>query len=182
MPVNWTGPRNRAREALLGTFLTQSKVSVSSTGVASVPRAGIQQFFRERGLRCTPQRFAVLDLLVNHPGHPTAEEMFRGVNRSDPRASRATIYNSLRVLIDAGLVREFIQEGRSSRFGAHIGSHHHFLCDRCGKLEDIEWFSLKGVPQRREVGRRKVREYELVLRGVCEACSAPRRPRKNPIQ
>ena len=149
--------------------------------MTAVPRAGIQQFFRERGLRCTPQRFAVLDLLVNHPGHPTAEELFRGVNRSDPRASRATIYNSLRVLIDAGLVREFIQEGRSSRFGAHIGNHHHFLCDRCGKLEDIAWFSLKGVPRRREVGRRQVREYELVLRGVCEACSAPR-PRKNPIQ
>jgi Fur family peroxide stress response transcriptional regulator len=146
--------------------------------VAPVPTSDIQKFLRERGLRCTPQRFAVLDWLVNHPGHPTAEEMFRQINRTDPRASRATIYNSLRALMDAGLVREFVQEGRSSRFGAHLGSHHHFLCDRCGKLEDIAWFSVRGLPRRREVGRRKVREYELVFRGVCESCRVPRAWRK----
>jgi Fur family transcriptional regulator, peroxide stress response regulator len=143
--------------------------------VQPVPRSEIQQFLRDRGLRCTAQRFAVLDLLVNHPGHPTAEEMSRQINRADPRASRATIYNTLRALMGAGLVREFVQEGRSSRFGAHVGSHHHFLCDRCGKLEDIAWFGVQGLPRRREVGRRKVREYELVFRGLCEACSAPRR-------
>jgi len=150
--------------------------------MASAPRADVQRYLRERGLRCTPQRFAVLDLLVNHPGHPTAEEMFREVNRADPRASRATIYNTLRALMHAGLVREFVQEGRSSRFGAHLGSHHHFLCERCGKLEDIAWFDVKGLPRRREVGRRKVREYELVFRGVCESCGAPRARRKLAIR
>jgi Fur family peroxide stress response transcriptional regulator len=158
-------------------LLTQSKFSINVIYVSQVPRSDIQKFLRERGLRCTPQRFAVLDLLVNNPGHPTAEEMFRQINRADPRASRATIYNTLRALMDARLVREFVQEGRSSRFGAHVGSHHHFLCDRCGKLEDIEWFSVAGLPRRREVGQRKVREYELVFRGLCESCS--RRGRLN---
>lgn len=137
-----------------------------------------EQFFRNRGLRCTPQRFAVLDFLLKNPAHPTAEEIFQEINRSDPRASRATIYNNLRVLIDAGLVREFVQANRSARFGAQVVRHHHFVCDRCGKIEDIDWFDLQGIPRRRELGPRMVREYELVLRGTCEDCKVPRRPKK----
>lgn len=140
-----------------------------------------EQLVRARRLRCTPQRFAVLQYLLENPVHPTAEEIFRKINRLYPRASRATVYNNLRVLMDAGLVREFVQTSRSSRFGAQVNRHHHFICDRCGKIEDITWFSLKGVGQRREVGGRAVREYELVLRGVCAACQASPRGKKTSI-
>ena len=57
------------------------------------------------GLRCTPQRYAVMAFLMEHTGHPMAAEIFEGVNRLDPRSSRATTYNNLRDLVQAGLVR-----------------------------------------------------------------------------
>ena len=57
------------------------------------------------GLRCTPQRYAVMAFLMERNGHPTAAEIFEAVNRVDPRSSRATTYNNLRDFVQAGLVR-----------------------------------------------------------------------------
>ena len=59
----------------------------------------IEDSFRRAGLRCTPQRYGVMDFLVRRPVHATADEIHRALNRSGPRASRATVYNSLRALI-----------------------------------------------------------------------------------
>ena len=105
-------------------------------------RPEIEASFRRAGLRCTPQRYGVMEFLVRRPVHATADEIHRALNRSDPRASRATVYNSLRALIKAGLVREVILEGSAARFDAKVYRHHHFICDRCGRVEDIEWFDL----------------------------------------
>ena len=123
------------------------------------------------GLRCTPQRFAVMKFLVGHAGHPTAAEIFEAVNRLDPRSSRATTYNNLRDLVQAGLVREVAVEGRAARFDARGVPHHHFICDRCGKVEDIEWYHVPR-PASGSLGRRILRECELIFRGLCAKCAS----------
>jgi Fur family transcriptional regulator, peroxide stress response regulator len=93
-------------------------------------------------LRCTPQRYAVMAFLMQQAGHPTAVEIFEAVNRVDPRSSRATIYNNLRDLVQAGLVREVAVEGRAARFDVKGLRHHHFICDRCGNVEDLDWYDV----------------------------------------
>jgi len=125
------------------------------------------------GLRCTPQRYAVMACLMEHTGHPTAAEIFEAVNRVDPRSSRATTYNNLRDLVKAGLVREVAAEGRAGRFDATGMRHHHFICDRCSNVEDVEWYDVPR-PVSRSLGKRVVRECELIFRGLCTKC-APRR-------
>jgi Fur family peroxide stress response transcriptional regulator len=125
------------------------------------------------GLRCTPQRYAVMAFLVEHNRHPTAAEIFAAVNRVDPRSSRATIYKNLVDLVQAGLVREVAVEGRSARFDARGIQHHHFICDRCGNVEDMEWFAVP-KPATRSLGKRILRECELIFRGLCTKC-APKR-------
>jgi len=124
------------------------------------------------GLRCTPQRYAVMAFLMDHSGHPTAAEIFKAVNRVDPRSSRATTYNNLRDLVKAGLVREVAVEGRAARFDAKDVRHHHFICDRCGNVEDVEWYDVPR-PRSRSIGKRVVRECQLIFRGLCTKC-APR--------
>src|SRR5664279_2959115 len=74
----------------------------------------IKRSLEGSGLRCTPQRYAVMAFLMEHNRHPTAVEIFEAVNRLDPRSSRATTYNNLRDLVKAGLVREVAIEGRSA--------------------------------------------------------------------
>src|SRR5947207_15685631 len=98
----------------------------------------IRRSLEGSGLRCTPQRYAVMAFLMEHNRHPTAAEIFEAVNRLDPRSSKATIYNNLRDLVQAGLVREVAVEGRAARFDAKGMRHHHFICDRCGNVEYIE--------------------------------------------
>src|SRR6266516_568022 len=82
----------------------------------------IKRSLQGSGLRCTPQRYAVMACLMEHTGHPTATEIFEAVNRVDPRSSRATTYNNLRDLVRAGLVREVAVEGRAARFFANANS------------------------------------------------------------
>jgi Fur family peroxide stress response transcriptional regulator len=129
----------------------------------------IKQALEGSGLRCTPQRYAVMAFLMEQNKHPTAVEIFEAVNRLDPRSSRATTYNNLRDLVQAGLVREVAIEGRAARFDAKGLRHNHFICDRCGAVEDIEWFDL-ATPAPASLGKRVLRECELIFRGLCAQC------------
>ena len=133
----------------------------------------IRKSLEGSGLRCTPQRYAVMAFLLEHNSHPTAVEIFEAVNRADPRCSRATTYNNLRDLVEAGLVREVAVEGRAARFDAKGVRHHHFICDRCGNVEDVEWYDVP-KPASGSLGKRIVHECELIFRGLCAKC-APRR-------
>jgi Fur family transcriptional regulator, peroxide stress response regulator len=136
----------------------------------------IKSRLESSGLRCTPQRYAVMEFLIANNTHPTAAEIFETVNRIDPRSSRATVYNNLRDLVEAGLVREVAVEGRAARFDVKRFRHHHFICDRCGNVEDMEWYDVPR-PASRNVGNRLIRECELILRGLCTKC-APRKSKR----
>jgi Fur family peroxide stress response transcriptional regulator len=125
----------------------------------------------DSGVKFTPQRYCVMAFLMESAGHPTAAEIFDGVNRLDPRSSRATVYRNLNDLVDAGLVREVAVEGRSARFDLKETQHHHFICDRCGTVEDMDWFDVPR-PAAASVGTRVVRECELILRGLCTKCAS----------
>jgi Fur family transcriptional regulator, peroxide stress response regulator len=123
----------------------------------------IETAFRANGLRCTPQRFFVMEHLMSHRIHETAEEIYVAVNSSDPRASRATVYNNLHALEKAGLVREVSVDSKAARFDANVDRHHHFICDICGMVEDIEWFEPPKIHQ-------QVRDFEVKFRGACNEC------------
>jgi Fur family peroxide stress response transcriptional regulator len=139
----------------------------------------IRQSLESCGLRCTPQRHAVMAFLMKQKKHPTAVEIFKAVNRVDPRSSRATTYNNLRDLVQAGLVREVAAEGRAARFDAKGLLHHHFICDGCGNVEDIDWYEVPR-PAAGSLGKRTVRECELIFRGLCTACT-PRQRKKSKL-
>jgi len=130
----------------------------------------IKRSLVDSGLRCTPQRYAVMAFLMEQASHPTAAEIFEAVNRVDPRSSRATTYNNLRDLVEAGLVREVAVEGRAARFDAKGIRHHHFVCDHCGNVEDMEWYDVRR-PDPASLGKRVLRECELIFRGLCTKCA-----------
>jgi len=132
----------------------------------------IKRSFDGSGLRCSPQRYAVMAFLMEQNRHPTAAQILQAVNRVAPRSSRATTYNNLRDLVRAGLVREVAVEGRAARFDAKGTRHHHFICDRCGNVEDIERYDVRR-PAARSLGKRILRECELIFRGLCTKCARP---------
>lgn len=141
----------------------------------------IKRSLEASGLRCTPQRYSVMAFLMKHNRHATAAEIFEAVNRVDPRCSRATTYNSLRDLVEADLVREVAVGGRAARFEAKGARHHHFICDRCGDVEDIEWYDVPAPAARSPAldpkkDKRILRDCELILRGFCAKCAPGHAP------
>ena len=133
---------------------------------------------RGAGLKLTPQRLAVLDYLQRAAGHPTAEQIGAEVNRRLPRAARATVYNALRALRDAGLVSEVRLDGATARYDTNLAPHHHFICRRCGRIEDVSAEAAGPPPPSFAVGEGyAVEACEIVLRGLCAACARRKKQR-----
>ena len=127
-------------------------------------------------LHLTPHRAAVLDVLRSRRYHPTAAELFRMVRRRRPGVSFATIYNSLNWLTRKGLIAELQFGDAASRYDSVPEPHEHFVCTRCGALEDVEL----GLPadfwgRARSLGRRRfgfqAQSYRLEFLGLCSTCS-----------
>jgi Fe2+ or Zn2+ uptake regulation protein len=135
-------------------------------------RPEILAAFRHGKVRCTPQRYTILNYLNRNPRHPTAEEIYQAINRTDPRASLATVYKSLHAMASAGLIREVTVEGNAVRFESNMDKHHHFVCERCGRVEDVSWFEVPALSRRTRLGRRTLHHYEVVIRGLCSDCTS----------
>ena len=135
-----------------------------------VTRNNVEALLREAELRLTPQRFAVLEYLTRAQGHPTADQIAAEINRRFPRASRATVYNALKALRDAGLVREVATEEALTRYESNVEPHHHFVCRSCGRIEDVPAGALPAPARVTLAGGHEVETIEVTMRGLCGAC------------
>jgi len=123
-------------------------------------------------LPLTRQRKAVLDVVRSGDTHPTAAEVFAAARRRLPAISFATVYNSLRYLKNAGLVREIAFGNGASRYDRETDRHDHAICSSCGKLVD---FDLPGtvslMRSAARTSRFKPQSVHLTLVGLCPKCS-----------
>src|SRR5215831_21225078 len=90
------------------------------------------------GLRLTPQRQQVYDVLLQKRDHPTAEEVFIRAKKAMPEISHATVYNCLDALVKSGLARQVNVERGATRFCPNMAEHCHFYCDSCESVFDID--------------------------------------------
>src|SRR5262245_9584255 len=97
---------------------------------------GAEADLRDRGLRLTGPRHAVLEVVRGAESHPTAEEVHRLVRRRLPGVSLGTVYRNLWVLVGEELLKEL--PGPHARFDANTSAHHHFMCERCGRIIDVD--------------------------------------------
>jgi Fur family peroxide stress response transcriptional regulator len=124
----------------------------------------------------TRQRKAVLEVVRCGDTHPTASEVFEAARKLMPAISFATVYNSLRYLKEAGLVREVASFGKSpSRYDRETARHDHAICSACGTLVD---FDLPGTVELIRGAARashfKAESVHLTLVGLCPDCRKPK--------
>ncbi len=131
----------------------------------------IVKTLKAKGLRVTPQRFAVYANLLFRNDHPTVEQLSIDLNQYCPVSSQATIYSSLQALRTAGLIREVLLEAGVSRYDAIVAPHHHFHCQQCGAIEDIGWDELPVVEFDRLRSGLQAVSYETIVRGFCDRCT-----------
>ena len=136
----------------------------------------IRERFRGCGLKSTPQRTAIYKALAGSTSHPTADDLYRQVSKAYPMISQNTVYYTLAVLRDAGLVQEVNFWHDRARFDANISHHHHLICLSCRLISDLNDNGLNhlsaptGIPSDFQVIG-----HQVEFRGYCGSC----RQRKN---
>ena len=129
------------------------------------------QILREKGLKVTPQRIAVYNMLRSTTEHPNAEMIYKTLEPTNPTMSLATVYKTLDFFKQLGLVQELnVGEGRS-RYDAVVDWHPHTVCTCCGKVGDLHMEALKNVSQKLAPELDfEVEMEQLILYGKCSEC------------
>lgn len=131
---------------------------------------------KEHGLKVTPQRVAVYEILIESEKHLTADELYRIVRKRFPNISLDTVNRTLITFARIGLVDIIEGFGSSRRYDANLRSHHHFHCVKCGAILDFysrQYDDLK-IPQ--SIRRKyQVLGLRIVLNGICDKCAKKRK-------
>jgi len=126
---------------------------------------------QEGGPVLTRQRKVVLEVVRSGDSHPTAGEVFEAARKAMPGISFATVYNSLRYLKQAGLVREVAFGRGASRYDRETESHDHAICSACGALVDFDLPGTVGlIRSAARASRFKAESVHLTLVGLCPGC------------
>ena len=143
------------------------------------PREIFSEYLAKHHKRRTPERFAILDSAMGTPDHFTIESFHDSLEAEGFHVSLATIYSTLELLVDCGLVRRH-------RFGSHSAiyerttgsaSHHHLVCTRCGKVKEVKDASLgEAISSIRYPGF-AASYFSLNIYGLCRTCQ--KRERKS---
>jgi Fe2+ or Zn2+ uptake regulation protein len=132
----------------------------------------ILQLLKRHGIRPSTQRVAVARSVLKPGQHPSADEVWTAVRRRLPVLSRATVYNTLNLFVEHGLLRPLVLSGGRVVFDAMLEAHHHFIDDETGVIHDVPWTALH-VEDVDALDGFDVREYQVVLRGRRLSSEAP---------
>jgi len=119
---------------------------------------------RDHGISPSAQRVAVADYVLNTDEHPSADEVWTRVRERFPHVSRATVYNSVNLFVEKGLLRQLVlTEGRVV-FDPKTDDHHHFIDEESGEIHDVPWGAIR-ISNAPKLDGYEIREYQVVMRG-----------------
>jgi len=133
----------------------------------------VTALLREKGFKVTPQRLAIYKVLANTKDHPSADMIFNQLQPLYPTMSLATVYKTVDILQEIGLVQILNTGEDSFRYDADVSSHSHVRCLHCGRVDDFHGVDSSEFV--REVSRQT--EYRLTgqqfyFYGVCPECQS----------
>lgn len=119
---------------------------------------------KEHGINPSAQRVAIGQYVLCTDRHPTAEEVLKRVSRKFPIVSRATVYNTLNLFVEKGLLRRFSLPNGNIVFDSHVEDHHHFIDESTGIIYDVPWEAIQ-VSNVEGLHGFQVEEYQVVMKG-----------------
>jgi Fe2+ or Zn2+ uptake regulation protein len=127
-------------------------------------RPDVVELLREHGIQPSAQRVAVAQYILFTDEHPSADTVWARVRSRFPMISRATVYNTLSLFAENGLVRELHLSRDSVVFDANTDAHHHFIDEETGRIYDIPWekVAMRKLPK---VDGFEIHDYQVVMRG-----------------
>jgi Fe2+ or Zn2+ uptake regulation protein len=127
-------------------------------------RLDVVGLLSERGIQPSAQRVAVAQYILFTDEHPSADRVWARVRSRFPMISRATVYNTLSLFAEKGLVRELHLSRDSVVFDANTDAHHHFIDEETGRIYDVPWekVAMRKLPK---VDGFEIYDYQVVMRG-----------------
>ena len=127
---------------------------------------------RKQGHRLTPQRMAILNILIGNKQHPTVKEIHTEVKKDFPMTSLATTYKMVNLLTEMGEILEIDRGNNQAHYdGLTAEPHPHLICTHCHSITDLEIPTLKKIPQEiTDNTGYKITHYQFDLLGICPAC------------
>ena len=130
------------------------------------------ELLHSRGQRVTSQRIVILRELRRREQHATAEEIHRAVHEELPGTSTPTVYATLELLVELGMVRR-IDTGTAALYDARLEPHQHAVCRRCGRVQDVDGrLNANALLRAADAGGFHPDAAELIISGLCEECAA----------
>lgn len=123
--------------------------------------------------RKTPERYAILDLIYTDSRHFDMETLYEAMNERNFRVSRATLYNTMQLLLECNLVLKH-QFGQNLSFYERAYNndfHHHLICSNCHKVQEYKDAELKTIIQNKKIKSFTPAHYSLYIYGLCSKCS-----------
>ena len=121
------------------------------------------------GLKVTPQRLAILQMIEGDRTHPSAEKIYHEISKKFPSISFATVYNTLDKLVEAGEIQQLDIDPDKKRFDPYTSLHYHFYCKTCGKVYDVD-YDISLTPDIKKIAGHQVETIQLNFKGVCKDC------------
>ncbi len=137
----------------------------------------LTEYLESHGHRKTPERFAVLDAIYSIKGHFGIDELYHQMTDQERfRVSRATLYNTIILLIDAKLVIKH-QFGNTSQYekSYNMETHHHLICTECGKVSEVHEERLQKLIGETRFPKFQMSHYSLYIYGICNKCAQIKR-------
>lgn len=130
----------------------------------------LKQELKMKNIGLSHQRLKVLEYLSENQSHPTVEQIFSDLQKEIPTLSKTTVYNTLRMLSDAGLVRVVSIDDNEARYDVITENHGHFKCESCGTIYDfiIDMDSLTC----KDLNGFHVSDKNVYFKGTCQKCLA----------
>lgn len=129
----------------------------------------VMDAIRGMGLKATPQRIAVAEYMDGVRGHPSAEDVHREIKKTHPTVSLSTVYKTLDLLRERGMVSE-VSTGSGSRYEGRGTLHVNLVCERCGRIDDLEGEFVHELLLRMSVSTGYEIRGSPQVGGVCGQC------------
>ncbi|MBN1245681.1 transcriptional repressor [Candidatus Bathyarchaeota archaeon] len=134
--------------------------------------AMIIQALRSKGYKATPQRITVCKTALSSREHPNVQNIYREVKKTHPTVSLATIYKTLNILKESGLVQELNFSQGQTRFDPYLEPHINMVCLQCGKIQDLDDPAVKELVKKVYVKANFAPTTQRIdVYGVCGQCS-----------
>ncbi|MCD7971300.1 MAG: transcriptional repressor [Candidatus Azobacteroides sp.] len=147
---------------------------ITKNKTKEVVKEKFTEYLTANGHRKTPERYAILDHIYSTEGHFDLETLYESMGRENFRVSRATIYNTIDLLLDCHLVLKH-QFGKNISYyekSYNNDNHHHLICTECGTVREIKDKSIARIISNKKVTKFKPVYYSLYMYGICSTCSA----------